>query len=267
MHRLLARCLLLLFFVHASSCSVTKTVRSTKTNTASSPKVVKPTPPKTPVKALPLTTNEKVANYLQRFGSIAQAEMKQYKIPASITLAQGLLESGFGEGRLAVQANNHFGIKCHSTWQGKRIYHDDDEKGECFRVYENPAASYRDHSLFLRDRSRYAFLFQLGKKDYRAWAKGLKKAGYATDPKYPQKLIGLIERFELYAYDQKKTVVQPTKKQKKNSNDTHYYVVKKGDTLYSIAKRFNVNLSRIVQLNRIQNNTIYLGQELILPKK
>ena len=133
MHRLLARCLLLLFFVHASSCSVTKTVRSTKTNTASSPKVVKPTPPKTPVKALPLTTNEKVANYLQRFGSIAQAEMKQYKIPASITLAQGLLESGFGEGRLAVQANNHFGIKCHSTWQGKRIYHDDDEKGEWSR--------------------------------------------------------------------------------------------------------------------------------------
>lgn len=267
MHRILARWVLVLILVNTSSCSVTKTVRSTKTNTASSPKLVKPVPTKTPAKSKALSTNEKVANYLQTFGPIAQAEMKQYKIPASITLAQGLLESGFGEGRLAVQANNHFGIKCHSAWQGKRIYHDDDEKGECFRVYQNPAASYRDHSLFLRDRNRYAFLFRLGKKDYRAWARGLKKAGYATDPKYPQKLIGLIERFDLHAYDNNKGVVELVEAKSNSSKNTRSYVVQKGDTLYSISKKFNVKLSKIVQLNRIQNNTIYLGQELILPKK
>ncbi|MEL0274836.1 MAG: glucosaminidase domain-containing protein, partial [Flavobacteriaceae bacterium] len=151
----------------------------------------------------PLTTQQKVELYLKTFGPIAQREMKKFKIPASITLAQGLLESGFGEGRLAVEGNNHFGIKCHSTWQGEKIYHDDDEKGECFRVYKDAAESYRDHSLFLSERDRYAFLFRLGKRDYKAWAKGLKKAGYATDPKYPDKLIRLIERFDLVPYDKK----------------------------------------------------------------
>ena len=153
--------------------------------------------------------------------------MKHYKIPASITLAQGLLESGFGEGRLALEGNNHFGIKCHRTWQGEKIYHDDDEKGECFRVYEDAGESYSDHSLFLSERDRYAFLFRLGKRDYKAWAKGLKKAGYATDPKYPDKLIRLIERFDLAQYDKKdaqEIVVQTVKTPQSNES---IYVVKK----------------------------------------
>ena len=193
--------------------------------------------------------------------------MKQYKIPASITLAQGLLESGFGEGRLAVEGNNHFGIKCHRTWQGEKIYHDDDEKGECFRVYKDAAESYRDHSLFLSERDRYAFLFRLGKRDYKAWAKGLKKAGYATDPKYPDKLIRLIERFDLAQYDKKdaqEIMVQNIKTPQSNES---IYVVQKGDTLYSIARKLKVDMNVLKRKNDLKDNTIYLGQELILPKK
>ena len=126
------------------------------------------------------------------YSEIAMDEMIQFGIPASITLSQGILESGIGKGRLAVEANNHFGIKCHD-WNGKKIYHDDDEEQECFRKYDNPEYSYRDHSLFLSNRGRYSFLFDLKRDDYKQWAKGLKKAGYATDPKYPQKLIDLSD--------------------------------------------------------------------------
>jgi len=127
--------------------------------------------------------------------------MKVYKIPASITMAQGILESGYGETTLAKKANNHFGIKCHKDWKGKKIYHDDDEENECFRSYRNPVKSYKDHSLFLVNRDRYRFLFDINKKDYKAWAEGLKKAGYATDPEYSKKLISLIERFSLSQLD------------------------------------------------------------------
>ena len=151
-----------------------------------------------------LSTKERANLYIATYAEIAVSEMKKHEIPASITLAQGILESGMGTGRLAVEGNNHFGIKCHRDWKGKKIYHDDDEKGECFRVYLDPAKSYRDHSLFLSERSRYAFLFKIKKGDYKAWAKGLKKAGYATDPKYPDKLISLIERFDLDKFDHKK---------------------------------------------------------------
>jgi len=141
-----------------------------------------------------------IEDYVKVYSEIAMDEMIQFGIPASITLSQGILESGIGKGRLAVEANNHFGIKCHD-WNGKKIYHDDDEEQECFRKYDNPEYSYRDHSLFLSNRGRYSFLFDLERDNYKQWAKGLKKAGYATDPKYPQKLIDLIERYELYKYD------------------------------------------------------------------
>ena len=215
----------------------------------------------------PLTTQQKVAQYLQIFGPIAQREMKQYKIPASITLAQGLLESGFGEGRLALEGNNHFGIKCHRTWQGEKIYHDDDEKGECFRVYADAGESYRDHSLFLSERDRYAFLFRLGKRDYKAWAKGLKKAGYATDSKYPDKLIRLIERFDLAKYDKKDAHEIMVQKVKTPQSNESIYVVQKGDTLYSIARELKIDLNVLKRKNNLKDNTIYLGQELILPKR
>ena len=213
-----------------------------------------------------LSVAERVDRYVKTYAEVAQQEMKSYDIPASITLAQGLLESGMGDSRLATQANNHFGIKCHKEWRGKRIYHDDDKKGECFRVYQDPRTSYRDHSLFLTTRARYDFLFDLKKDDYKGWAKGLKKAGYATDPKYPDKLISLIERYRLDRYDLKQS---QTKKLSENTNDIAFqkvHQVQKGDTLYSISKKYEVDLQHLVQENNIENNTIFLGQNLIIPQ-
>lgn len=253
------------------SCSVTKTVRSkpqpvSKKETPVERKVVK-----IPVKAVKLTQEQKVQAYLNRFGPIARAEMQQYKIPASITLAQGILESGTGEGRLAKEGNNHFGIKCHRGWNGGRMYHDDDAKGECFRTYDDPAESYRDHSVFLSGRQRYAFLFKFHKRDYKAWARGLKKAGYATDPKYPKKLINIIQRYELYQYDTKKGVQAQSRKtyQKpvvRNAEDK-IHSVEVGDTLYSIARQYSISVSEIKKYNNLSDNTIFKGQELLIPKK
>jgi len=193
-------------------------------------------------------------DYVNFYSTIAMDEMMQFGIPASITLAQGILESGAGKGRLAVEANNHFGIKCHD-WNGKKIYHDDDEDQECFRKYDNPEYSYRDHSLFLKNRGRYSFLFEFKKDDYKQWARGLKKAGYATDPKYPQKLIDLIERYELYKYD---NIVL----KKKNK----FYKVKRGDTLYSISEKFNIPINEIISLNNIKGEELNIGQTIIIKK-
>ena len=209
-----------------------------------------------------MTNKEKIIAYVENYAPIAQKEMNSYGIPASITLAEGILESGMGFGRLAVEGNNHFGIKCHRDWNGKRIYHDDDKKGECFRVYKDPEISFRDHSLFLSERSRYAFLFDIKISEYKAWAKGLKKAGYATDPKYPEKLISLIERFDLTRFDKKNTMAS---KKKKKSKIQMVHTVIKGDTLYSVSKKYNVSIESIVKLNEIEDQTIYLGQSLTIP--
>ncbi len=140
--------------------------------------------------------------YIEQFAGLAVEEMYRSGVPASITLAQGLLESRYGLSELAVKGNNHFGIKCHN-WAGGKMYHDDDRRGECFRVYKSPEESFRDHSDFLRYRDRYKFLFDLDPTDYKGWAHGLKKAGYATDPAYPSKLIRLIEEYDLHQYDRK----------------------------------------------------------------
>lgn len=140
--------------------------------------------------------------YIRKFFKLAISEMQRSGIPASITLAQGCWESGNGNSRLATEANNHFGIKCKSEWRGKKIYHDDDASQECFRKYAHAEASYIDHSNFLMSGSRYSFLFQLDPKDYEAWAHGLKKAGYATDPTYAQRLIKIIEEYKLHVYDE-----------------------------------------------------------------
>ena len=139
--------------------------------------------------------------YIAKYSSIAIAEMNRYNIPASITLAQGILESGAGESRLATEGNNHFGIKCHDNWNGETIIEDDDEKGECFRQYSKADDSFRDHSLFLTERGRYSFLFEYRNTDYNNWAKGLKEAGYATNPKYPTLLIDLINKYDLARFD------------------------------------------------------------------
>lgn len=158
----------------------------------------------------------KTESYITKYSSSAIVEMEIYGIPASITLAQGILESGSGESRLAVDGNNHFGIKCHSNWNGKTIIEDDDDKGECFRKYSKVSESYRDHSLFLTQRGRYSFLFEYNKTDYKKWAKGLKKAGYATNPKYSTLLIDLIEKYDLTRFDN-------VTKSKKNLYFAHSY--------------------------------------------
>lgn len=163
-------------------------------------------------------------DYIEKYKDVAMREMQEYKIPASVTLAQGLLESGNGNSELAKKSNNHFGIKCHKDWKGGRTYHDDDEKGECFRVYKTPEESYRDHSKFLSNGQRYAFLFDLKITDYKGWAKGLKKAGYATLPTYANVLINLIEKYDLTQYDDMvvkgKFKYKESKKQKKKDQKT-----------------------------------------------
>ena len=208
----------------------------------------------------PPTTIEK---YIERYADIAKSEMRKSKIPASITLAQGILESGSGKGRLAVKANNHFGIKCHG-WKGAKIYHDDDRSQECFRKYKRAESSYEDHSEFLTSRKRYAFLFNLDQDDYKGWARGLKKAGYATDRQYPQKLIILIERYKLYVYD---ALVLGNHSNAKVRVDQGVmrYIVEKGDTLYSLAKRYNTTVDAIKDLNNLNSNDLAIGQEIMIP--
>ena len=224
-------------------------------------------------------------NYIERYKHIAIAEMKQHGIPASITLAQGLLESGNGRSRLAVEANNHFGIKCHTSWKGKTILHDDDRKDDCFRVYKTAEESFKAHSEFLK-RPRYTFLFELDKNDHQSWARGLKKAGYATNPRYAELLIGLIQRYNLNQYDHK----EPGRKKNKRERETfaevareipernikertrsssevvRVYEVRLGDTLYSIAKRFGLSVDVIKAMNNLEDSDIKLGQLLVVSK-
>ena len=156
-------------------------------------------------------------DYIDKYKDIAMKEMVKYKVPASITLAQGILESGNGKSKLATKGNNHFGIKCHSDWRGKTMRMDDDAPQECFRVYKDAEESFRDHSKFLKNSQRYASLFELNITDYKGWAKGLKKAGYATLPTYATVLINLIETYDLQKYDQ--MVVKGKFKPKKNKKD------------------------------------------------
>lgn len=200
--------------------------------------------------------------YIRTFAEVAQLEMKAYGIPASITLAQGLLESGYGRGELALKTNNHFGIKCHTEWDGEYEYHDDDEKGECFRKYNHPMYSFRDHSLFLATRARYKFLFDLSPTDYKRWARGLKQAGYATDRHYPQKLIGLIERYDLHRYDTAEVDLPRPLPAEAEQPKPEVYVVQKGDTLYSISKRYYVSIDELKRMNQINSDHISIGQRL-----
>ena len=228
---------------------------------------IKTTEPKTEI--LEATTRVKVTTemvlaYINLYKEIAKNNMVQYGIPTSICLGQGILESGAGTGTLSAIANNHFGIKCHQDWNGPSVKHDDDAAQECFRKYNQASESYNDHALFLKNRKWYQPLFKLEKDDYKGWAKGLKAAGYATDPKYPEKLIAIIERYHLDQYDAEvlgkeyvAPVAQPVLKKKE-------YEVIKGDTMYSISKKFNISIDDLKSKNNISDNTISLGQVLII---
>ena len=222
-------------------------------------------------------TSDLINSYILQFKDIAVGNMQKYGIPASIILAQGILESGAGKGDLAIEANNHFGIKCHKDWLGESVRHDDDSAQECFRKYPEAADSYRDHALFLVGKKRYETLFTFEKDDYKAWAKGLRAAGYATDPSYPDKLISYIERYNLHQYDCQvtgkaytpinKTIIiskgsAKTVNSNSNSNDPNLYEVQKGDTLYSISKKFNVLVDDLKQKNNLLDNAISIGQKL-----
>ncbi len=212
--------------------------------------------------------NKTYLDYIEKYKDEAMRQQKRYKIPASITLAQGLLESGAGNGKLAKESNNHFGIKCHGVWQGEKVYHDDDEKGECFRKYDDPFQSYEDHSLFLTSRPRYAELFDLDITDYQGWAVGLKKCGYATDKAYASKLIGLIELYGLHKYDtealkKNKPVTQEKKQVKNPTSHTPYlsygllYVeAQQGDTFEKIGKEFGVKARKLAQYNELPKDYV-----------
>lgn len=217
--------------------------------------------------------------YIAMWKDVAIQNMIEHKIPASITLAQGILESGYGNSDLARKANNHFGIKCHD-WKGAKFFKDDDKKDECFRSYNDASESYRDHSLFLTGRSRYASLFELKPTDYKGWARGLKKAGYATNPKYADLLIDLIEKNELHKFDKlghgvtrandaeikpskdapvaikpiktvetKNTVTISASRSVLKKNNVKYIVAKKGDTYYRIAKEYDMGLWQLYRYN------------------
>ena len=213
-------------------------------------------------------TTEMVLAYIEKYKEIAKRDMKLYGIPASIILSQAILESGAGTGPLSVQANNHFGIKCHDDWKGATIKHDDDTADECFRKYDDPSQSFDDHSAFLKNRKWYAGLFKLKKDDYKAWAKGLKAAGYATDVKYPDKLIGLIERYQLNNFDaevlhndSQQSDEVPTSNPVVSNNENSYTVIPK-DTLYSISKKFNMTIEDLKKLNNLNDNALNVGQVL-----
>lgn len=218
------------------------------------------------------TRNKQYEDYIKKYRELAVDEMKKYHIPASITLAQGLLESGAGQSTLARKSNNHFGIKCGSDWNGKTVHHDDDARGECFRAYKHPKQSYEDHSKFLAGRPRYASLFKLKITDYKGWARGLKKAGYATNPRYADQLIGIIELYDLHKYDTKGGLKwmkeNPNPHQPYIANGLVYIVVRAGDSWKSISKEFDISQSKLRKYNDLYKGyTLQVGDILYLEKK
>ena len=218
------------------------------------------------------TRNKQYEEYIKQYRDIAVEEMKKYHIPASITLAQGLLESGAGQSTLARKSNNHFGIKCGSDWNGKSVRHDDDERNECFRAYKHPKQSYEDHSKFLVSRPRYASLFKLDITDYKGWARGLKKAGYATNPRYAEQLIGIIELYDLDKCDKKGGLKwmkeNPNPHQPYIANGLVYIVVRQGDTWKSISKEFDISRKKLRKYNDLYKGyELKVGDILYLEKK
>lgn len=248
----------------------TKTGNSKHKNNSSTSKNKTQTSSSTPKT---MVTSDLINGYVFHYKDIAMSNMRNYGIPASIILAQGILESAAGQSKLATTANNHFGIKCYKDWKGETTNHDDDSIQECFRKYKTPQESYQDHADILSKRTRYATLFSLKKGDYKAWAKGLKAAGYATDPNYPEKLINYIERYHLDQYDNlvlgkdyvlDKSQNAPTSTKQVASRQSNQYEVQKGDTLYSISKKFNISIEELKRQNNIVDNAISIGQTILI---
>ena len=221
--------------------------------------------------------NATYQDYIEKYKDIAVEQMRTYKIPASITLAQGILESGAGRSALALRSNNHFGIKCGSSWKGKTTKHDDDKRNECFRVYSSAEESYVDHSKFLL-KARYTPLFQLNPLDYKGWARGLKACGYATSPVYAKKLIELIDTYELYLYDEDEYGVsrRPVKYDEIKINIHKFFTnndilcVKAiaGDTWESLSKELGVSSKKLLKFNEAESSVrINEGDLIYIQKK
>lgn len=226
--------------------------------------------------------NQTYQLYINQYKDLAIREMLQYRIPASITLAQAVFESGAGRSRLARLGNNHFGIKCHG-WTGRTIAEDDDALGECFRAYDHPLQSFEDHSKFLVNSSRYRRLFSLSMQDYRGWAHGLKACGYATNPRYAHKLIELIELYKLYVYDSARsydhamveysgnqTVINQAKPLHPIAifNKNYYIRARRGDTFKLIGEEIGVSYKKIAKYNeRDKDDTLTEGEIIFLKKK
>jgi len=223
--------------------------------------------------------NNAYQQYINQYKDVAIEQMLKYRIPASITLAQGLFESGAGLSELARRGNNHFGIKCHG-WAGAKVYHDDDERNECFRAYDNAHESYEDHSKFLVNGQRYRGLFRLETTDYKGWARGLKAAGYATNPLYADKLIDIIQAYRLYEYDSAKGYdkffAQRSKDHAVNGNlhriykfnKNYYLVARRGDTFRMIGKEVGISYRKLAKYNeRDRNDTLTEGDIIYLKKK
>lgn len=223
--------------------------------------------------------NQRYQTYVDQYKDVAIEQMLKYRIPASITLAQGLLESGAGSSKLSSQGNNHFGIKCHG-WSGGSIYADDDDRNECFRAYDNAYESFEDHSKFLVSGSRYSSLFKLDTKDYKGWARGLKQAGYATNPQYADRLIDIIQVYKLYRYDSAKSYdkfyARHTKENAPSGslhaiyqfNDNYYLKARKGDTFRSIAKEVEISERKLAKYNeRDRRDKLSEGDIIYLKKK
>ncbi len=225
--------------------------------------------------------NSAYHKYIKQYADLAVDQMNKYRIPASITLAQGLLESGAGRSSLARKSNNHFGIKCHG-WRGRKVYYDDDARDECFRAYRRVEDSYEDHSKFLANGPRYRFLFKLKITDYRGWAKGLKKAGYATDRSYANRLITIIEDYDLYKYDTKGMTKREARRWQKllkkkpwlaNPHQTYlanglvYVVVREGDTFRLLGGEFGISWKKLVKYNDLHKEYTLLPGDIIYLKK
>ena len=222
-------------------------------------------------------------NYIKQYAPLAVEQMKQHNVPASITLAQGLLESGAGLSTLSRKSNNHFGIKCGGGWRGRSVRANDDAPNECFRAYRKVEDSYEDHSLFLVGNQRYASLFKLKKTDYKSWARGLKKAGYATDPSYANKLITIIETYDLYKYDNDGMSKREAKKWQKllkkkpwlaNPHDVYianglaYVIARDGDTFQLLGGEFEIGWKKLVKYNDLQRDyTLEEGDIIYLKEK
>lgn len=245
--------------------------------------------------------NESIIKYIEQYASLAVKEMERTGIPASIKIAQGIHETNAGKSDLVLQSNNHFGIKCKSSWTGDKVYHNDDAEGECFRKYGDAKASYLDHSDYLKSQPRYAFLFEYDANDYASWAWGLKKAGYATNPIYAQTLIKYIEAYQLnelnkfaendddknlenyfekirskplQAVTSNNKLTEPNdnpKPAKEKSgkrlkvNKTH--VIKKGESLYSLSKKYGTTVEAIKKVNHLKKEALQVGQKIKIPKK